>query len=651
MTPKIRRTIKTTMMSIGNKMLGALIFRETKIGFSQIMIIGILLVVPSLLPYASAEITVDWTVAGLNNFVTSMNFTEGNLDFGSPVSVQVTDTDTSFNDAAIDTIDIIITSTLDSAGTTLTLTETGVNTNTFFGDTLSYEGNFVMISDPSLRLSISDTVTVQLKKNFVSGCGFGDTITELDSVNDSTGVFVYSDTEVENGNDGIGLILTETGPNTCTFEATITFTDTGPSDVGTGTLHVSEGDIITFLNEGSVSSALTNAQIIPTVDGKGSIVAEFDDPDLGVTKVIATYLGVSANLAFDDPIEIPGGGGGGLKGPIIVVDSGNGGGGSTDLGNGGDNQWDTRPTFGISHEDRQNQVVENGFSFNSEKFTLTDNHHTDFAEQSVDIGTVNSFSATVYADKKLKIQEFLFGIPNVGEAHLAELGVEVWYDNNGEIEDVKVVQNSDVIDVDTVSVTHEKVKCIPTDAEARCDTTTVSMIFLEPLIDKVMAVKAVDYALRDQRTYLNDGFDISGDSLNPMNEKMIPSNVKNQGLLKVTQMEKYSPYWTSEDGRMFEMNSFGSFKEINQSFERFQDTGNAFTRVHSGFGGIIQYEQKRATLLFDSSNLISELPESFAYIYPETGHRMSDDLKQEMFLQELLAKEILDGMVQPQRNY
>jgi hypothetical protein len=159
--------------------------------------------------------------------------------------------------------------------------------------------------------------------------------------------------------------------------------------------------------------------------------------------------------------------------------------------NGGDNQWDTRPTFGISHEDRQNQVVENGFRFNSNEYLLTDNHHTDFAEQSVEIGTTNSFSATVYADKKLKIQEFLFGIPNVGEAHLAELGVEVWYDRDGEIEDVIVVQKSDVIDAETVSVSHEKVKCLATDAEAKCDTTTVSMTFLEPLADKVMAIKAI----------------------------------------------------------------------------------------------------------------------------------------------------------------
>jgi hypothetical protein len=318
---------------------------------------------------------------------------------------------------------------------------------------------------------------------------------------------------------------------------------------------------------------------------------------------------------------------------------------------GGDNQWDTRPTFGISHEDRQNQVVEKGFRFNSNEYLLTDNHHTDFAEQEVEIGLMNSFSATVYADKKLKIQEFLFGIPNVGEAHLAELGVEVWYDRDGNIDDVIVVQKSDVIDADTVSVSHEKVKCLATDQEAKCDTTTVSVTFLEPLADKVMAIKAIDYALRDQRTFLNEGFDISGESLNPMLAKMIPSNERNQGLLKVTQVAKYSPYWSAEDGRMFEMNSFGSFKQINQSFERFQDTGNAFTRQHSGFAGILDYEQNRATQVFDSADLVSELPESWAYVYPEPHERITDDVRQEMLLQQKIAKTILQNMDKQDRRH
>jgi len=114
------------------------------------------------------------------------------------------------------------------------------------------------------------------------------------------------------------------------------------------------------------------------------------------------------------------------------------------------------------------------------------------------------------------------------------------------------------------------------------------------------------------------------------------------GLLKVTQMEKYSPYWTSEDGGMFEMNSFGSFKEINQKFERFQDTGTAYTRLHSGFGGVMAYELKRATEVFDASVYISELPDFIPYSPPVISERMTEEMKANMLEQEEIAKKILE---------
>jgi len=317
----------------------------------------------------------------------------------------------------------------------------------------------------------------------------------------------------------------------------------------------------------------------------------------------------------------------------------------------GDNRWDTRPTFGVNHENPSNLIVDNGFTFNDNSFTLTDNHHTPFDEQTIEIGVVNSFAATVYANKDLKVQEFLFGIPEVGMGHLAETRVEVWFDITGQIQDVKVVQDTEVIDKSSVTVTHQKSKCQETDIEENCDTTFMSAVFLEPLKDKVMAIKAMDFKLRDQTTYLNEGFDISGNSLNLMQTMMIPSAVKYEVLLKVTQVAKYSPDWVAEDGRMFEMNSFGSFKQINYKFERFQDTGNPYTRAHSGFGGIISYEQNRATEVFDSSKLVSELPESFAYIFPETGERITEEMIQKMLLQEQIAKEILDEMDKQDRHY
>ncbi|MFB5603409.1 MAG: hypothetical protein ACE5RK_03275, partial [Candidatus Nitrosomaritimum aestuariumsis] len=306
----------------------------------------------------------------------------------------------------------------------------------------------------------------------------------------------------------------------------------------------------------------------------------------------------------------------------------------------GDNQWDKRPTFGINHETRETILVENGFFFNGESFTIIDNHHTPFEQKSINIGTENTFVATVYADKRLMVQEFLFGVPQVGMGHLAEMRIEVWYNFDGEIEDVKIVQETNVIDPTTLSVNHQKVKCIDTDLEEKCDRTFISAIFLEPLRDQTMAIKAIDFKSRDQTTYLNDGFEIQGDSLNPMATKMIPSNMKNSGLLKITQTEKYSDYWVSEDGRLFEMNSFGSFKEINKSFERFQDKGEPRSRLHSGFGGVMMYEQDKASKSFDSSKIISSLPDSFGYHYDQT-ERIDAKMLEQMIIEEQKAKEYL----------
>ncbi|MCH7758283.1 MAG: hypothetical protein IIA19_07425, partial [Thaumarchaeota archaeon] len=274
-----------------------------------------------------------------------------------------------------------------------------------------------------------------------------------------------------------------------------------------------------------------------------------------------------------------------------------------DDNDGGMNHWDTRPTFGVSHETREDIIVDYGFRFNGESFTVVDNHHTPFDEQIIEIGALNSFAATVYADKGLKVQEFLFGVPGIGMGHLAEMRVEVWFDYAGEIQDYKVYQESEIIDRASLLVTHQKSKCQATDIEENCDTTFMYAVFLEPLKDKTMAIKAIDFKRRDQTTYLNDGFDVSGTSLNPMNTMMIPSTVKYEGLIKVTQNEKYSDLWTTDDGRIFEMNSFGSFKQINQEFKRFQDSGDPNNRNHSGFASIIEFEAERALKVFDASEL------------------------------------------------
>jgi len=306
-----------------------------------------------------------------------------------------------------------------------------------------------------------------------------------------------------------------------------------------------------------------------------------------------------------------------------------------------DEDYLTRPTFGLDHK-TNSKVVDYGFKLNDQRFSIDDNFHTPFEQKIIDVGKTYSFEATVFSKQGLLVQEFLFGIPSVGEAHMAEVGVEVWFDNLGQIQMIKVIQDSGVIDENEIVATHEKTKCKSIENEENCDSTKIEVVFLEPLQDKIMAIKAIDSKNRYQITYLNEGIDVSGKSLNPMKTTIIPSPKKNEEPIMVMQTEKYSVLWTTEDGRIFERNTFGSFKQINQSFERFQDSGEPLTRSHSDFIQVIENERSRMVKIFNATNLISKLPESFTYSFPDEHERITDEVRQKMIEQEKIAQKIIE---------
>jgi len=323
---------------------------------------------------------------------------------------------------------------------------------------------------------------------------------------------------------------------------------------------------------------------------------------------------------------------------------------------GSDQQWKTKPTFGLDHNTFR-PLVDGGFSFNGKSHDIIDNWWTPFAEQKVKIGSINSFTAKAYADKQLRIQEFLFGIPAVGEAHNAELGIEVVYDYSGEIDRINVIQKTDIIDIDSIKVKHSKSKCQSDDTVERCDTTRLSMKFLEPLQDKIMAIKAIDFKNRVHITYLNEGFDISGNSLNPMNTMMIIGTEKHEGLVEVTQIAKYSDIWTTQDGREFERNESGSFAQINQSFERHIDTGVIKNRMHSEFNTLKQSQVDLASIIMSAyyrtsinyEDPFSEINDIFAYEYPVPFKSKLDnpEIQNNMILQAEKAQKVMKQLLAP----
>jgi hypothetical protein len=315
---------------------------------------------------------------------------------------------------------------------------------------------------------------------------------------------------------------------------------------------------------------------------------------------------------------------------------------------GGDNQWDTRPTSGLNPENGE-QKVDNGIGWNGNYMTITHDHYQPFEKEQLKIGERSTLTSKVYAPKGLWMQSFMLGVDGIGSNN-AEVELLAILSSDGSVDSIKVIQKTDVVNLETLTVSNQKDYCQEGDKEKLCDKLVFTFTLQEQLQYAIASSQSTDFKRRVGQIWVNEGFEIIGEPINPMLTKMIPSAVKNEGLLKVTQVAKYSPYWVAEDDRMFEMNNFGSFKQINQSFERFQDTGEPRTRMHSGFGGMLQYEQSRALEVFDSTKLISDLPDSFAHHY-EFEDRIPGEMKQQMLLQEQTAKDILADMDKQDRDY
>ena len=635
--------------SVQSKVFGIKEINGNKIGFSHLMIIGILVVVPSL-PFASAEITVGWTVNGLDEFVNSMIVSEGNLATGSPVSVQVTDTETVFNNSVVDSIDVLITSTLDSVGTTLTLTETGVDTNTFFGDTASYEGNFVIISDFSHRLTLSDIVTVQVDENPATGCDIDNTVTQIDSVNGFNGVFVWSDTEVENGNDSIGLILTETGPNTCTFEGIVTFTEVGPSDESNNVLHVSEGDIITF--EDGLTSAATTAQIIPTVDGKGSIVAEFEIPDVEAAQVTATYLGISSNLNLDgDGAE--GRGTGGLVRPGLVVDSGNGGENSN--GGSGCSGDCSPPTLGVDSSSKR--IVTKGFSYNNNPIDV-EHFYTQYPLVTVQVGEKNRAILKIYDDggtQNISHVELGFGLGKDKSFSENKAAIILDISRDGR-ESVTTVDPENVLD--DVSVITMKDKCRDL-ISSQCLVVFIDHTFREPLEFNMVGTQVWDFKKNSWQNFYNHGVHIIGDSLNPAKTKVVAFGTNEmRGLFTLTQIQKFEDKWIDEFGNVYQHKGNDRFDLIEtKSKQVIEDyvTMHGCDRMCSWFEKYKQYQEKIAQEKLEiilGGDITKDLP-SFtpAPKYSKVSRANDIILQEKISLEIKRAEEVFENNFEVIQNF
>ena len=407
-----------------------------------------------------------------------------------------------------------------------------------------------------------------------------------------------------------------------------------------------------------------------------AIAYENDDDDDGIIKTIAiendgTITGLIDTLVFaSSSVEDPAIGCSSNGISAIAYDSGSGGGGGagggtvvtvgiegsvcvspnfSTSGGGGDSEQEyrTQPTFGLDHQ-TQFVMVQGGFTANGKVFDITNNFHTDFPKQAILVGQTNTFSAKAYAVHILNSVEFMFGIPEVGFANMAEAAIEVTIDRDLNIVNIRVVQNDNLIDPSSVSASAMMTQC-KSGASNSCYFVTISARFNEAPLNDIFALKGTDFTRRNHLTFLNEGFTIFGDSLNPATTLMIAANVKgSSGLMEVTQIDKRNDIWVDESENEYERNSFGSFaKTTTEHVVRDDPMVKVMTRYNSNFDLMKQNELDKATAIFDSSLIQKELPDSYRILNGERSDKLQDpEVQLKLFIEKMRADEKLNQLMQ-----
>ena len=239
-------------------------------------------------------------------------------------------------------------------------------------------------------------------------------------------------------------------------------------------------------------------------------------------------------------------------------------------------------------------------------FQIDDNFHTNFTKQYFDVGTVNAFSAKVFAPREIHVMEFDFGVPEVGKAHDSQVMLEIWLNRDLSVEKTVIRQDRKIIDENSILPLAFKSKCQASDAEENCVTVLVSTLFLESPLYDVMALKAIDFSGRFQITYLNEGFDITGDPLNPPETDYMPSG--KAGLVQMVRFDKFENLWfvpdyinpdefdnlwVSPSGIIYTRNDVGSWFRLSPHIiEENDPSWNVMTRIHDEFYKMVEYEKK-----------------------------------------------------------
>ena len=321
---------------------------------------------------------------------------------------------------------------------------------------------------------------------------------------------------------------------------------------------------------------------------------------------------------------------------------------------GSNNDWALKPTFGKSHHSHA-QIVQDGFSFNNNTITITDNWHTDFPLTSSIIGEDNVVQIKSYAVNPLKWIVLSLGVPRIGDSIHAEADIHLTLNRNYtnpadyDITNITHKQTEGLIIENSTSASIMPVQCSTTDNAKPCYLTSIFFSVTAPLKHNTLSIMAMDDDRRSHTTYINNGVEFTGESLLPANTHSFIDKKSSQSdadAILLTQQDRRYNIWEDQYGYLWSNNDVGSWFQITTpEFTRHNDAPNTvLTRTHSSFAQLIEQESDRATLIFDSAALSGVLPDTFSYDFDDVDSSASktDVLSEELYIEYEKALAIMN---------
>ena len=562
---------------------------------------------------AYAVTTIDWDLDSY--FITSGSVT--GLSGISPIFFTVTDTDLAGN-SQVDTINVQITSNVDSQGIILTLTED-------VSDNGEFQNENLVLMENNAEFKITDTALIILED---PDANTDPTVIEtlVGSVN---GVQILSESDPP-AIGGIFIDLVETGPDTGEFSGTFSFSTSG-SDSSTNTILVSEGDVIAVVDVETNSRA--NGLITPSPPANiGAILAEVDGT------VTASYNAISASI----DVASSGSGGRGTNTPDRPSLGASGESSLIGKGCRGDC---TPPTLGVFPEGKR--IVDNGFSYNGNPVNV-ESFYTPYPLITVNVGEENVTILKIYENggpQNIKHVELAFGLgkgERIGDSK-AKIELDIKFDGT---ETVTVFDPEKALQ--DVRVESEVGGCGTSVVDAKCLIVTIYHTFRESLDFDMVGTYVWDFRRNGWQNYYNHGIHIMGESLNPPDEydgyhKGHKYHLTETG--KGTATDENDNTWSLVKG-LWEMDYIPN-KKIDDGI-----TMHGFNRDNARFdvykqGQILLAENTlNSQVLLEKSILNEQFYDSLAYYtieYPDRISRSQDSILQEnMMLERIKAEKIFE---------